>query len=94
MGGVVDYGTTKLGGTSTVEQVFSFGGSLKEAGPVSQPGIALDGNGSPWIAFAVDVGTGVDIRVAHEERRGVEGPDGRESGRVQRLCPSRRRPPS
>ena len=64
MGGVVDYGTTKLGGASTVEQVFSFGGSLKEAGPVSQPGIALDGNGSPWIAFAVDVGTGVDIRVA------------------------------
>ena len=64
MSGFVEYGTTTLGGTSTVEQVFAYGVGLDKAGPISQPGIALDKDGNPWIAFGVDVGTGIDIRVA------------------------------
>jgi plastocyanin len=64
MGGVVDYGTTKLGGTSTVEQVFSTGANVKTAGPVSAPGIALDKDGNPWIAFSVLTNAGVGVRVA------------------------------
>jgi len=63
-GGTVDYGTTTLTGSATVEQVFSYGADLSKAGPVSQPGIALDPDGNPMIAFAVDTGTGVDISVA------------------------------
>ena len=67
MGGTVEYGTTKLGGTSTVEEVFSTGTNVKEAGPVSAPGIALDKDGNPWIAFSVLTNAGVSVRVATKD---------------------------
>jgi plastocyanin len=49
----VYYGTTKAGGTSTVEQVFNYGTAVSLAGPISAPGIALDAGGNPWVAFSV-----------------------------------------
>jgi plastocyanin len=61
----VYYGTTKLGGSSTVEEVFDLGSTVKIAGPLSRPGIALDGNGVPWIGFAAETSRGVDVHVEH-----------------------------
>jgi plastocyanin len=65
MGGGVYYGTTKLGGTSTVDQVFDLGSKVSQAGPIGKPGIALDDSGAPWIAFTVETSKGRDVHVAH-----------------------------
>jgi plastocyanin len=60
----VDYGTTKLGGSATVTPVFDYGTSVSLAGPISAPGIALDGDGNPWIAFSVLGPSGLEIHAA------------------------------
>jgi plastocyanin len=67
MGGGVYYGTTKLGGTSTVDQVFDLGSSVSQAGPIGAPGIALDGNGDPWIAFTAETASGRAVHVVHPD---------------------------
>jgi len=56
----VFYGTTKTGGTSTVTQVFNDG----TAGTVSAPGIALDADGNPWVAFSVLGSGGLEVHAA------------------------------
>jgi len=60
----VYYGTTKAGGTSTVEQVFNYGTALSLAGPISAPGIALDADGNPWVAFSVLGSKGLEVHAA------------------------------
>ena len=60
----VDYGTTKLGGSATVTQVFDYGTSVALAGPISAPGIALDGDGNPWVAFSVLGPSGLEVHAA------------------------------
>ena len=60
----VDYGTTKLGGSATVTKVYDYGTSVSLAGPISAPGIALDGNGHPWIAFSVLGPSGLEVHAA------------------------------
>ena len=60
----VDYGTTKAGGTSTVEQVFNYGTAVSLAGPISAPGIALDADGNPWVAFSVLGSGGLEVHAA------------------------------
>ncbi len=62
----VHYGTTKAGGTATVSDppVFDYGTQVSLAGPMSAPGIALDANGSPWIAFSVLGPSGFEVHVA------------------------------
>jgi hypothetical protein len=64
MGGSVEYGTTSVTGSATVDEVFTTGSNVKTAGPVSVPGIALDKDGNPWIAFSVVTNAGVSVRVA------------------------------
>jgi len=64
MGGAVYHASTKLGGTSTVQKVFDLGSTVDQAGPIGRPGIALDGNGVPWIAFTAESNKGQDVHVA------------------------------
>ncbi len=65
MGGAVYHASTKLGGSSTVEKVFDLGTTVDQAGPLGRPGITLDGDGAPWIAFAAETSKGQDVHVAH-----------------------------
>ena len=65
MGGAVYHASTKLGGSSTVEKVFDLGTTVKQAGPLGRPGITLDGDGAPWIAFTVETSKGQEVHVAH-----------------------------
>src|SRR5439155_1918689 len=60
----VYYGTTKAGGTSTVEQVFNYGTAVSLAGPISAPGIALDASGNPWVVFSVLGSRGLEVHAA------------------------------
>jgi plastocyanin len=62
----VYYGTTKLGGTAAVSSppLFDYGTSVSLAGPISAPGIALDGDGTPWIAFAALGPSGLEVHAA------------------------------
>jgi plastocyanin len=57
----VYYGTTKADGTSTVQQVFNYGTAVSLAGPISAPGIALDADGNPWVAFSVLGSGGLEV---------------------------------
>ncbi|HEX3300283.1 MAG TPA: hypothetical protein VHW68_09235 [Actinomycetota bacterium] len=61
----VSYGTSSLTTTATVDQVFTDGGKVSEAGPIGRPGIALDAAGSPWIAFTVETSKGSEVHVAN-----------------------------
>jgi len=61
----VSYGTSSLGGTATVDTVFSLSGKVSEAGPLGRPGIALDTSGNPWIAFTVETSKGDEVHVAN-----------------------------
>jgi plastocyanin len=63
----VSYGTSKLGGTATVDRVFDLGQKVTQAGPIGRPSIFLDGDGNPWISFAVETSKGVEIHAAHQE---------------------------
>ena len=65
MGGAVYHATTKLGGSSTVEKVFDLGTTVDQAGPLGRPGITLDSDGAPWIAFTAETSKGQDVHVAH-----------------------------
>jgi plastocyanin len=58
------YASTKEGGASTTSQVFDYGAGVSVAGPIGRPGVALDDKGDPWVAFAADVGSGIEVRVA------------------------------
>jgi plastocyanin len=60
----VYYGTTKADGTSTVQQVFNYGTAVSLAGPISAPGIALDADGNPWVAFSVLGSGGLVVHAA------------------------------
>jgi len=63
VGGAVYRASTKLGGTSTVEKVFDSGQTVSQAGPVGRPGIALDDNGDPWVAFTAETSGGREVHV-------------------------------
>ena len=65
MGGAVYHAATKLGGSSTVETVFDLGSTVDQAGPIGRPGITLDGDGAPWIAFTAESSKGQNVHVAH-----------------------------
>jgi hypothetical protein len=65
MGGAVYHASTKLGGTSTVEKVFDLGTPVDQAGPLGRPGITLDADSAPWIAFTAETSKGQDVHVAH-----------------------------
>ena len=60
----VDYGTTKAGGSATVTPVFDYGTSVSLAGPISAPGITVDGDGNPWVAFSVLGPNGLEVHAA------------------------------
>jgi plastocyanin len=58
------YAETKQGGPTAVEQLFDYGSTIQVAGPVGRPGITVDPDGNPWVAYAVNAATGVEVRVA------------------------------
>src|SRR5206468_9197305 len=60
----VAYGTTKAGGSATVTQVYDYRTPVAVAGPMSAPGIALDGDGNPWVAFSVLGPNGLEVHAA------------------------------
>lgn len=49
--------------TSTVEPVFDYDFTLRKAGPIGRPGLAVDADGNPWVAYTVSAG-GQQVRVA------------------------------
>jgi plastocyanin len=65
VGGAVYLASTKLGGTSTVDKLFDSGQDVSQAGPVGKPGITLDGNGDPWVAFTAETSGGREVHVIH-----------------------------
>jgi hypothetical protein len=60
----VSYGTTKADSSATVTQVYDFGSKVSVAGPISAPGIALDADGNPWVAFSVLGPSGLEVHAA------------------------------
>jgi hypothetical protein len=60
----VYYSKTMPGMTSTVDQIYDYGASLKQAGPVGRPSIALGAGDTPWVAFGVNGQNGIEIHVA------------------------------
>ncbi|MGE5227890.1 MAG: cupredoxin domain-containing protein [Planctomycetaceae bacterium] len=66
----VMYAKTTVGGTSTVSEVYNYGVTVNQAGPIGRPGIALDAAGNPWIAFGVNGTTGISIKVATPKGNG------------------------
>jgi plastocyanin len=49
--------------SATVEPVFDYDFSLRKAGPIGRPGVAVDADGNPWVAYTVSAG-GQQVRVA------------------------------
>ncbi len=58
------YARTIQGGSTSLEQVFDYGTALLNAGPIGRPAITLDGDGSPWVAYAVNGRDSTDLQVA------------------------------
>jgi hypothetical protein len=59
----VYYGAT-ADNQASVDQVYDFGTKVSTAGPISTPGIALDANGDPWVAFSVLGPSGLEVHAA------------------------------
>jgi len=49
--------------TSTVEPVFDYDFTLRKAGPIGRPGVTVDADGNPWVAYTLSAG-GQQVRVA------------------------------
>jgi plastocyanin len=49
--------------TFSAEQVYDYGFSLKQAGPIGSPSVAVDGDGNPWVAYTTN-SSGQEVRVA------------------------------
>ncbi len=65
MGNGVFHASTKLGGTSTVDEVYTLPGTVDQAGPIGRPGITLDADGNPWVAFTAEENGKRSVHVAH-----------------------------
>jgi plastocyanin len=63
----VDYATTKLGGAAEVSTVFKLAASIKEAGPIGRPSIAVDDAGHAWVAFGIESPKGIEIHVSTQD---------------------------
>ncbi|MET0801222.1 MAG: cupredoxin domain-containing protein [Actinomycetota bacterium] len=55
--------------TSTVERVYRYGASLRRAGPIGRPSVAVDADGVPWVAYTVNAGS-QEVRVAKKTDEG------------------------
>ena len=49
--------------TFTIERVYEYNFSLRKAGPIGRPSVAVDDDGNPWVAYTVSV-QGQQVRVA------------------------------
>ena len=47
----------------TAEQLYDYGFSLKQAGPIGSPSVAVDADGIPWVAYTTN-SSGQEVRVA------------------------------
>ena len=63
----VSYGTVQYGSQAEVTLVYESDVELTEAGPIGRPGVALDASGTPWVAFAANSATGIDVMVARQD---------------------------
>ena len=61
------HGSTSPKGPASVDQVYDFGSNVSVAGAMSAPGIALDGDGNPWVAFSVLGPSGLEVHAASLE---------------------------
>jgi plastocyanin len=58
------------GSTSfTEEQLFKYGSALSEAGPIGRPSVAVDSDGTPWVAYIVNSAK-QEVRVATQDSAG------------------------
>ena len=46
----------------TAEQLYDYGFSLKQAGPIGSPSVAVDADGNPWVAYTTNA-SGQEVRV-------------------------------
>ncbi|MGZ4131992.1 MAG: cupredoxin domain-containing protein [Actinomycetota bacterium] len=74
------YAKTTVGGTSTVSEVYNYGVTVNQAGPIGRPGIALDDAGNPWVAFGVNGTSGISIKVATPKGTGWSVADAATAG--------------
>lgn len=58
----VYYGYGSATGSFSVEQVYAYGGQVRNAGPIGRASVATDANDVPWVAYAA-VTQKTDIRV-------------------------------
>ena len=53
--------------------VYDYGYSLKQAGPIGRPSVAVDADGNPWVAYTIELrgpgGPGRDLDGAHVDHR-------------------------
>jgi plastocyanin len=49
--------------TFSAEQIYDYGFSLKQAGPIGSPSVAVDADGNPWVAYTAN-SSGQEVRVA------------------------------
>lgn len=49
---------------SSVERVFDYGFTLRRAGPIGRPSVAVDADGVPWVSYSVNAGGEQEVRVA------------------------------
>jgi plastocyanin len=66
-GNGIMHATSKLGGQATVDDVFALKETIDEAGPIGRPGITVDADGNPWIAFTIETRKGLEVHVVHLE---------------------------
>jgi hypothetical protein len=49
----VYYASAPSAGGFAAEKIFKYGSTLSAAGPMSRPSVAVDGDGAPWVAYAL-----------------------------------------
>jgi hypothetical protein len=63
-GNMVSHAVSVTGEDSVATTVFELDLPVDQAGPLGRPSVALDGTGTPWVAFGVNDGDQVSILVA------------------------------
>jgi plastocyanin len=65
----VYYAAAPSTGGFTVDKLFKYGSTLDVAGPMSRPSVAVDSEGTPWVAYAV-LSDRLEVDVATQDKDG------------------------
>jgi len=53
--------------SSSAERVFDYGSTISQAGPIGRASVAVDGDGNPWLSYAVNTAKGIEVKVATKD---------------------------